>query len=272
MPPPRNLNLAVIFRSCFFIKNCYNRDILHHNYYTVFTRKAFTLAEVLITLGIIGVVAAMTLSPLIQKHKEKTTIVKLKQTLSLLQNALVYSKNENGNIEDALKPIYDDGMYDENFQNDFAQYFTKYLAIDSTCKTNCFSREVKNINRSANYITYANSKTSYKQVLLNNGTALLFRAISKDCSVTKEDYWNICGYVYVDVDGKKNGSTLGKDTFLFYIKSYSGLIPAGISQNESAMALCYQNGEACTNWLLLNENMDYLHCDDLSWDGKTACK
>lgn len=32
------------------------------------------------------------------------------------------------------------------------------------------------------------------------------------------------------------------------------------------------NGRNCTAWLLYNENMDYLHCDDLSWTGKTKCK
>ena len=29
---------------------------------------------------------------------------------------------------------------------------------------------------------------------------------------------------------------------------------------------------ACTAWVLYNENMDYLHCDDLSWNGKHSCK
>ncbi|MFQ8625261.1 MAG: type II secretion system protein [Candidatus Gastranaerophilaceae bacterium] len=41
--------------------------------------RAFTLAEVLITLGIIGVVAAMTMPVLIQNHKEKETVAKLKK-------------------------------------------------------------------------------------------------------------------------------------------------------------------------------------------------
>lgn len=40
--------------------------------------KGFTLAEVLITLGIIGIVAAMTLPILIQKHQEKVTVTKVK--------------------------------------------------------------------------------------------------------------------------------------------------------------------------------------------------
>lgn len=34
-------------------------------------KKGFTLAEVLITLGIIGVVAAMTLPTLVQKYQDK---------------------------------------------------------------------------------------------------------------------------------------------------------------------------------------------------------
>ena len=40
---------------------------------------AFTLAEVLITLGIIGVVAAMTIPSLIQSYKEKATVTAVKQ-------------------------------------------------------------------------------------------------------------------------------------------------------------------------------------------------
>ena len=44
---------------------------------------AFTLAEVLITLGIIGVVAAMTIPTLMQKYYEKQTVAKLKETYFL---------------------------------------------------------------------------------------------------------------------------------------------------------------------------------------------
>ena len=27
-----------------------------------------------------------------------------------------------------------------------------------------------------------------------------------------------------------------------------------------------------TAWVLHNENLDYLHCNDLSWDGKHSCR
>ena len=51
-------------------------------------RAAFTLAEVLITLGIIGIVAALTLPSVISTYQKKVTAAKLKQTYSILSNAI----------------------------------------------------------------------------------------------------------------------------------------------------------------------------------------
>lgn len=48
----------------------------------------FTLAEVLITLGIIGVVAALTLPTLITKHKNQVYVNKLKKMVSTLENGV----------------------------------------------------------------------------------------------------------------------------------------------------------------------------------------
>jgi prepilin-type N-terminal cleavage/methylation domain-containing protein len=50
--------------------------------------KAFTLAEVLITLGIIGVVAAMTLPTLIQNHKNRELQTQFKKSYSTLSQIL----------------------------------------------------------------------------------------------------------------------------------------------------------------------------------------
>lgn len=60
------------------------------------SKKAFTLAEVLITLGVIGVVAAMTLGTLINNYQKYVTLNKLKSTYSLLNNALNMAKPEYG--------------------------------------------------------------------------------------------------------------------------------------------------------------------------------
>jgi len=61
---------------------------------------AFTLAEVLITLGIIGVVAAMTMPTLIQKHQKKVFVTKMKYTYSVLDNAFIMARQEHGDPKD----------------------------------------------------------------------------------------------------------------------------------------------------------------------------
>ena len=61
----------------------------------------FTLAEVLITLGIIGVVAAITIPTLVANYKEKVFVVSAKKTYSGLTNAMNKWNEENGAIGDA---------------------------------------------------------------------------------------------------------------------------------------------------------------------------
>ncbi len=57
---------------------------------------AFTLAETLITLGIIGIVAALTIAPLVQKYRIKQLEVAFKRSSSLIQQALNDTAQEFG--------------------------------------------------------------------------------------------------------------------------------------------------------------------------------
>lgn len=63
-------------------------------------KNAFTLAEVLITLGIIGVIAAMTLPNLIDNIQRKDYTAKLKKFNANMGQALVSAENEFGPISD----------------------------------------------------------------------------------------------------------------------------------------------------------------------------
>lgn len=82
--------------------------------------QGFTLAEVLITLGIIGVVAAITIPVLMAEHRKKVTAVRLKQFSSIWQQAAqsVYYKNGDqyywGTLV-ALNPQSTLDFYNENF-------------------------------------------------------------------------------------------------------------------------------------------------------------
>ena len=83
------------------------------------------------------------------------------------------------------------------------------------------------------------------------------------------------GFYRIDVNGKTPPNTMGKDIFTFTITN-NKIVPWGISTypfdkycnpKESGI----DQGRGCTAWVITNENMDYLHCDGLSWDGKTKC-
>ena len=61
--------------------------------------KAFTLAEVLITLGVIGVVASLTMPTLIQNHRKQEVVTKLKKIYSMVNQAIKLSEVEYGDHE-----------------------------------------------------------------------------------------------------------------------------------------------------------------------------
>ena len=70
--------------------------LLDPSIYKKYTYKGFTLAEVLITLGIIGIVAALTIPTLISKYQERVTITRLKESYSMLAQAYQFGVNGNG--------------------------------------------------------------------------------------------------------------------------------------------------------------------------------
>ncbi len=61
-------------------------------------KKAFTLAEILVTIGIIGVVAALTMPSLIQNYKKKEYSTRLKRFYSTMSQAIKLSEIDNDNI------------------------------------------------------------------------------------------------------------------------------------------------------------------------------
>ena len=69
----------------------------------MFYKKAFTLAEVLITLGIIGVVAAMTLPSLIQRNNNKVVETRLKKFYSAINQAIMMAEVDYGDKKSGIR-------------------------------------------------------------------------------------------------------------------------------------------------------------------------
>ena len=65
-------------------------------------KKGFTLAEVLITLGVIGVVAALTVPNVLQSHQKKVWVTQLQKAYNQVSNAAVQYLSENELSKEAL--------------------------------------------------------------------------------------------------------------------------------------------------------------------------
>ncbi len=95
--------------------------------------RAFTLAEVLITLGVIGVVAALTLPVLIANYNNHITEVRLKKFYSIFNQAIQQSIADNGDT--STWDYSFNGQYDNDKQETPEDYsgilngnFDKYIA------------------------------------------------------------------------------------------------------------------------------------------------
>ena len=187
-----------------------------HNYLP--KKCAFTLAEVLITLGIIGIVAAMTMPTLLANYRKKQTVTQLKKAYSEIQQALKLSEAQNGELSgwsfDSTQASR------EKFAN---EYFMKYFKIIKKCMPSseeCFS-DLRNINGTA--VTWNIIPSSIYSFITASGYSILF--------------WTHAGgnggWVYVDIDGPQKGEgRYGKDIFPFIMQFDENFNINGLETNK----------------------------------------
>ena len=253
----------------------------------------FTLSELLITLGIIGVVAALTMPTLIAKHQEKTLINQLKTAYTVLNQAFKQAANDYGEVDtwgaDSTERTY-------NAPN----ILSKYIKVIKSCpKNNGKCVAGYHYSRPSNNGTIAAVHGQGPSVVLANGMNVVFRewGTLQVCDKTVQEFSSLvadrkekaealCFSIYVDINGVNKPNFASKDLFEFYVLK-DGIVPAGSAGTDtwiwttSFKDNCKNTGSAygpmsqlnCTAWVLAHENMDYLYCPDkISWDGPFSCK
>ena len=220
-------------------------------------RKAFTLAEVLITLGIIGVVAALVMPSLIAKHNEKETIVKLKKVYSTLSNAMLLAVSENGTPQDWSGKAYT--YLDPDITRALIEGLLPYLNVSKYCGLEACGKKYNITMLNGNAWGNLTSNSNFSKVYLSDGT--LINAFAQ----------GPYGVYVLDVNGSKPPNVMGKDVFRFQVTADGVVTPVGLNSDTGCLG-ANPNGYNCAAWVVVNENMDYLHCpDQLSWNGKTKC-
>ena len=250
-------------------------DTVFSRFTSHFSRKrtAFTLAEVLITLGIIGIVAALTLPTLTSRYQEKVFITRLEKTYSILVSAYKLAVEENGSSTGW-------GLsFDEDGATLLAEKMKPYLNVTKDCgidkKQMCLPDRYYDYK--GQFLNYAGTQANSAYVVaLADGTVLQFRGQDSSHALFPD------GFIYVDLNGKKRPNRYGVDVFGFdiYDDTLSPMGQLHSKRNTYGWSYCKSATEesilaygwACTAWVLVNKNMDYIRCrGELDWEEQTSC-
>ncbi len=171
----------------------------------------------MITLGIIGVVAAITLPALITNYQKKQTVEQLKNVYSTLEQAFKMSEFENGFSNEWVtdgSTIVNEQVVTEYFD----MYWRPYLKILKTCKSNadCGYKQTQFYNAlgksSGAMIVDPSTRTS---IILNNGMLLVF--VPMNWKSAGNPYMSKIQQIRVDLNGAKGQNRYGRDVFNFVI-------------------------------------------------------
>ncbi len=190
---------------------------------------AFTLAEVLITLVIIGVIAAITVPTLQANYLERERIARIKKTYSILNQAMI-----------RVRATGADMMFEEIDGNSqkikewYDEYMGPFLITTKVChqKAGCWNAgDTKWMNGTTHTWnrTGVGVGTDIITAVLNDGTFICIDGFS----ITDMDrYFGIdaegkAGFVvYFDINGMKKPNTVGKDIFVAVYSADVGFVPA----------------------------------------------
>lgn len=220
---------------CQIDKFCHSSDMGYHNYNKLNRTKyfGFTLAEVLVTLGIIGIVAALTMPSLIANYKEKEIITKAKKNYSLVMQAFQLAQADFGTPND-----YSSIFLAGSSSNDVASVLAKYIPGGRLCLSNSKDNICNDLRYQILMTAYKN-KTSgvYPPAILLPDNGVLFVTLSSNkCAdtlnsgvvndedgnpkynpdgtpVTWTDIRNDCGAITIDINGPKAPNKYGYDAF-----------------------------------------------------------
>lgn len=222
--------------------------------------RAFTLAEVLITLGIIGVISALVIPLLWNNYEKQKFNSQLKKTFQELNSITTSIKDNNGGtMANAFTDI-------DNYRDGYSDYFKfvqkKCPANNTTYARNngCFMQGVpKNIDNSSINIADWGANNSF--LVLQDGRSLGFYgyldANTKKCNLSLNGIIS-CGIITIDLNGPNPPNTIGKDFYTLYMTANGLVAPyytMGFNQKCNQVADTYNSKDGCAALVLMG--VDY---------------
>jgi prepilin-type N-terminal cleavage/methylation domain-containing protein len=196
-------------------------------------KKGFTLAEVLITLAIIGIVAALTIPSVIRNYQEtqrKSAAKKAYSTFVRITNLIM---QENGGDMTTNPPSTNRDQISLYYMNMYKKYIPhtkECVGIDACANAGIWHKNTDWFLSNGNPISSETGGYFYCTALIaNDGTLWRFYFHSPTCSYGSQGQ-DICGTVYFDINGFKKPNTTGKDIFGFSVYKDGKVDTGGLSK------------------------------------------
>lgn len=222
--------------------------------------KAFTLAEVLITLGIIGVVSAMTIPALQTKINRSKVEAVFKEDYSIIQQVLKMAEAQDASIE----ALPNDNI--EVLKTWFKRYMEPNMKTASVCYNiaGCWAKGgTKNLQGNKVYVDNLNVGVGEDVITIRllNGSNLNLDVYGSGSlkSFFGIETTNLDTFViFIDTNGDNPPNVVGKDIYVLVWKEGS-LLPAGndvstdeVNKNCSMTATGQNAGYYCAKRLMNN--------------------
>lgn len=221
-----------------------------------FRKIGFTLAEVLITLTIIGVVASLTIPVLTRNIQNTQNKVAWKKAFSEFSQAAMMLANDNDGSLAGLS----------SSQNSFMNNFLPYLKYVKLCYAGvpagtdgCWHAADKFYELDGDI--YNSDWSPKARLILSNGILVTFSYHGSTCTYAEVPNDDGCGNIAVDVNGYKSPNTVGIDIYRAYVLRDGTVIPYGTQgddfYNDPAGQNCdLKTSPDSTGW---NCSADYLY-------------
>ena len=190
-------------------------------------RKGFTLAEVLITLGIIGIVALMTLPALIENHQRKTLYSQFKKSYGVFQTALNTVNAENGIVYECYAASFFSNRWEtrsEQCEDLWTNVLAKYKILKECGynKPGCKGKDILPAYKTKDQVLASGGKTNEKYPACNFPMGEYTGYYLNDGSLlyvyNYPSYNGLSITFALDVNGKKGPNKWGYD--MFYLTLY----------------------------------------------------
>lgn len=218
-------------------------------------KNGFTLAEVLITLVIVGVVAALTIPTVINTYVESSTVSKVKKAYSTLVQAKKLAEAQNGNI---MVWNFDGGRTVQSGLQIWG-YLKPHISLAKDCDSSADCYQIENTKYLKGDVYKTGSGYSYTHwFVLADGSVMWLTPQDGKCeaaspSVSSAVYTDVCAAFGYDINGNKPPNTNGKDKFYFVMRPY-GVYPLEHYDCRKDM-----DGWGCAAYIIKYGNMNYLH-------------